>query len=261
MNPATTPPTDVVPANAKPVPLSASLAHFVQGDVVIDGHLTRVIGTPSPADIAEARKRLPEAEHLCRDSDPRVIAAWCRKLSGLGNAPKDNEGVQKALGAIIAACSILPACVWTAETSAEALRTFEFFPTPAKVYALLSAHADRYKRTRDGLKRVAEHGGSSPDPEPIDRSQEALDAVAAMRAAFVSERSWNQKQAENIIKASGHKSVPVSKGMLLKIWEKELADGKAGAGGAADRVARLRKELGVTTPRHDDDSGWRDAAE
>lgn len=183
-----------LPALSKPVAMSGSLAYHVAGDVVIGGHYAPATGRASAADVAEAQRRLQEAEHLCRPPTDRLIASWCARLRTLPKAPPTDEAIAATLIGIITACSDLPAAVFTAETVKIALQRFKWWPGPAEVYELLSEHAKPFKRSLEGLKRVIAKGAPEEKTAREERTPEAQEHVAALVQAFVQERSSAEDQ-------------------------------------------------------------------
>jgi hypothetical protein len=230
-----------LPALAHVVPMSGSLAYHVAGATVIDGLLIQPVGNPSGADIAEAQRKLGEAEFACRAPEMITVRNWCAALvPHLPKAPGKAEFADVMLG-IWLACHDLPTAVWTAETVAEALRVFEWWPPPAKVRALLLPFAEKFWRARDGLKRVAEHRAepSTPTPPRGDPTVEEVALVTAALTAFLAKRSWNQPDGSQADQ-DAIKPAYLSDGALLATWEKLLA---AGQPGAAVRVNMLRAKF------------------
>jgi hypothetical protein len=124
--------TETLPALASVPSLSGSLAYYVGGDTVIDGDLHPVHGSPGPGDVAEARRVLPQVQHLCRPPSIALIAAWCRKISPhLPRAPLDEQAVLLAV----------QGSLWPAATCPTRCGRGE-------------GDAARYTCLRDGLARV-----------------------------------------------------------------------------------------------------------
>jgi hypothetical protein len=244
-----------LPPSVSPVQLSASLAARVAGDAIVgtgamtpgeadldprqQRHLSPAPQTPMPdGERAEARRLFVQADRLCQPADPRLIAFWCAKLSSLPFRPAQQAWVDAAIEAICIACAELPGVVWTNETLAEALRTFERWPSPAQVYALLEPKARPFWRTRDGLRRALE----APPPPVVPREPPtpgALEAVAGMVASITAEIRQGYRASRDLPKE--RPPVPVSAGALLATYERLAAQGDTSA---AIRVAMLRKQLG-----------------
>lgn len=244
MNTALSVRTETLPALASLPPVSGSLRYYAGGDTVISGDLHPVHGSPGPGDVAEARRVLPQAEHLCRPPSYAVIAAWCRKLvPHLPKSPDSEQDLGVVVQGIAAACCDLPCAVWTAETTTEALRTLKWWPAPSEVRALLQPYGLRYTRLRDGLARIVADAdrGKGPPSRPQDPTPEAAAHVAGMVAAFVGERAF----ADPAHQDGRHppRARPLSHGDLLAVYDKIAAGGGAGAGAAANRAARIRAEM------------------
>lgn len=246
-----------LPALARPVPLSLSLADHARGEMHFGGgaftpeqrdihphlvpHRSPPVGSPTQADIAEAVRKLVEAEYVCQPASARVIGAWCLRIVDLPFHPTDERVSKASIAAIGLACADLPAAVWTVETAALALRTFKRWPGPAEVYALLSEQAQPFLRIRAGLRRVVEAGVSRPAPPRSGPSEEVASQVAAVVRAFVAERTFNDP--ERVTDPAVAACKRLSSGALLGVWEKAARDGLPGA---AARVAMLRSQVNQT---------------
>jgi hypothetical protein len=236
--------TETLPALASVPSLSGSLAYYVGGDTVIDGDLHPVQGSPGPGDVAEARRVLPQVQHLCRPPSIALIAAWCRKISPhLPRAPLDEQAVLVAVQGFAVACCDLPYAVWTGESATEALRTYKWWPTPAEVLALLRPYGARYTRLRDRLTAIiaAADRATAPPRKPQDPTPEAVEHVAAVVSAFVAERGFNDPAH-----ADGRKpprARTLAPGHLLAVYEAWAASGQPGADAAAQRAALIRSEM------------------
>jgi hypothetical protein len=236
--------TETLPALAKPVALSGSLAYHVAGDTVIDGHIVRAIGKPGAADIAEARRKLQEAEHLCRPADPRDIAVWCKRLDSLPWAPKDEDAHKAAIMGICMACARLPAAVWTAETATIALQTWKRWPAAADVYELMSTHARPFTKAAAGLRKVA---GMTADMNPEvlgDPTPDAKLHVAEVVKAFVDGRSWNDPNHPDHLRTKPPvKALHLSDGALLAEYDRIASEGGPFAQSCAVRAAHIRSRM------------------
>lgn len=250
MSTALTARIEILPAIAAPPRLSGSLAYYVGGDRLIDGDVHPVHGSPGQRDIAEARRRLPEMEHICRPPTAGLIAAWCKKLSpSLPKAPVTPEEQRGVIEGLLLACGDLPFAVWTAETAAEALRTLEWWPPPAKVRAILLPFALRLTRVRDGLRRVVAQAALSPEPgsavaEPADAAKEH---VASIVSAFISERSFNDPG--RVEERQQTKPLLLSQGALLAEYDRLASEGGPFATASAARAAMLRKQIADSEDR------------
>jgi hypothetical protein len=245
--------TETLPAFTAPPPVSGSLRYYAGGDRVIEGDLHPVHGTPGPADIAEARRVLPQVEHLCRPPTLDLIAAWTRKLvPHLPRAPATDRELKLVVQGIAIACADMPVAVWTGETIAEALRTLTWWPAPADVRSLLVPHADRYRRLQAGLTRVvgAADRAAAPPRQPSAPSPEAVAHVAAIVAGFVSERAGADRTVQR--GTTQGRARPMSDGGLLATYEAIEREGAMpGAGvdarqrgeAASIRVAMLRAKM------------------
>jgi hypothetical protein len=234
-----------LPAFCVPPKLSGSLAYFVGGDQIIDGHLSRPHGKPGPADVIEARKRLSEAEHICRATSHTLIFAWCRKLvPGLPKGPPEPEDLLKLIPSIAAACSDIVWGAWTAETAAEALRTFEWWPPPAKIHALLLPYSQRLTRVRDGLVRVVSQASDMPpEPRQDQRTEEAKAHVAEIVEAFRRERSFNQPQYQPAETRDPITALTLSDEALLAQYQQVAKGDSKFASAARTRAAALAAKI------------------
>ena len=109
----------------------------------------------------------------------------------LPGAPNGQGAGKAAAVALVTACGDMPAAVWTTATVAEGLRTFEWFPPPAKVHALLLPLAETIRRTRDGLRRIICQAAETASTPKQDKGPHAQEFVAGIDKAFAAERSWN----------------------------------------------------------------------
>lgn len=246
---------ETLPALAKPAPMTASLAYHVRGDAVLPGsggnpddgvaqapHLSTTRGRPSAADIAEAQRKLPEAEQACQPPSQRRIGIWLARMETLPYAPKGEAATQKAYTAICLACSELPQAVFTTDTAIIALQRFKQHPSPADVYELLTALARPYRDTLAGLRRVAALALALPRPaqprEVVTPESEAH--VAAVVDAFVAERSFNQPVFPETSARKPGRDGALSDMALVLVYE---AAAKQGVPGAQARVDMLRAKL------------------
>ena len=226
---------EALPALTRPVTLSASLAYHA-GPRHIGDHYSPPIEGPSAADIDEARRTLVEAEHLCRPPSARVIALWMTRFKALPWGPNEEADVRAAMSDIASACGALPIAAFTAETANVALQRWRRWPTAADVHDVLSAHAAPFLRQRDQLRRIAALKPAPPAPAREGPDNAAMQHVASIVQAFVSER----RQAVTSAAPAKPKPRPLSPAELVATWEKALADKVPGA---AIRLAMARKAL------------------
>jgi hypothetical protein len=246
MSTALTARIESLPALASLPRLSSSLAYYVAGDTLYGDHLHPVHDSPGPGDIAEARRLLPQAAHLCRPPTFGLIVAWCKKLvPHLPRAPVSEAELMRAVEGIVLACGDLPYAVWTAETAGEALRTLEWWPPPAKLLAILAPHGERYRRLRDRLARIIEQAdrASEPAAQPVQPTPEAQAYVAALVKAFVAERSFSRPGEGAAV--APVKPMHLSDGALLALYERLASEGGAFARGAATMAALLRRRISL----------------
>lgn len=180
-------------------------------------------------------------DRLCRAADRVTITSWLGKLaSGPANAPTAAEMPLRA-AAIMTACADLPMGVWNDETLRQALREFDWWPPPAKVFKLLEPHAKRLNSTRDVLRRIVRAREKPPLPPPREEpTPQARAEVQALVATFAAERSYNQP--EQAADRPRPKAQPLSDQQLLALYEESS---RKGLPGAAIRLQALRKKLAV----------------
>lgn len=246
-----------LPALAKPVPLSGSLAYHVgiqrpfgaadassltpeqlDADPRLVPHYSPPQGRPSRADVAEAVRKLVEAEHVCRPGEPVLMAVWCGRMKILPWGPTDERASQASITAICLACGDLPAAVWTAESATLALRRWKRWPAPAEVYALLSEVAKPFLRMRDGLRRVAATEPAGPAAAPkAPPTESELAYVGGIVSALTLDLA-HQVTARELATPRNlqHVAKPLSDGQLLAAYE------AAGPAGYA-RAELLRRKL------------------
>lgn len=174
------------------------------------------------------------------------VTDWVNKLAaGVNQAPSEDD-MPLRITAIRMACADLPVGVWNKETLAEALRTFEWWPSAAKVYGLLKPHADRLASTLAALRRIVDAQPALPAPAPREApTPEAVEHVSAVVQAFTEERTWNRPETAEMPPARPQARV-LTQAELLVTYE---AAGKAGSPAASLRAAQIRKRLARKAPR------------
>jgi hypothetical protein len=223
-------PTVSLASHAQPVPMTGSLAYHVEG-AAMHAHYSPTHDKPSRQDIIEAKGALPRVEHLCRPPDVRVIGQWLEKFVTLPKAPTSAPEGQKVAAAMALANGDLPVCVWTAETAADGLRRWKWYPTPAEVRELLEPIARRFWTQRDGLRRVVDWAAPNPgQSEP--KTPEAVEHVRNLVSTFAAERSFHVGGADLPREV---KARPLSTLALCAQYRKLAADG--------DKAAALRLRM------------------
>jgi hypothetical protein len=222
--------------------LSESLAYFVAGDTLFGGMLSPTHGTPGPADIAEAKRILPELEHLCRPPTSTLVTEWCKRLvPHLPKAPAGPDELRRVVDGILLACHDIPFAAWTVESAAAALKVLEWWPTPAKISAILEPFGKALKRQRDGVERVAEAGASKAPTKRYDPTPEALEHVGRLVKEFTSERSFNDPNG--IDAGQPPKALHLSDGQLLAEYDRIASEGGPLAEISATRARTIRAKL------------------
>jgi len=135
---------------ALPPSVRGALDHI--DGMIADGAPVTVRG---PEDRTNALELIPAYELLCAPSNRAVIEAWLRPLVFSVRNPPEAEHFDGRLRSVIIGCAELPLGVWSEETMNLALRTFQYMPAGADVYALLSPVAERLQRTLRNLQRMA----------------------------------------------------------------------------------------------------------
>lgn len=86
-----------------------------------------------------------------------LVRQWLEDLAVGVPVPKSQQdiGMAPRAATVFAACGEFPSACWTQKTLVMALRAFEWFPSPAKVYELLKPVADEIAATLAGLEAIA----------------------------------------------------------------------------------------------------------
>jgi hypothetical protein len=162
--------------------------------------------------------RMPAATHagmqaLCEAWDPAfdpapitLVTRWLRELAaaGLANGPTSREDLTARAGAVAFVCNTLPAWAFNANTLRQALATLKFFPTPANVLELLTAHCRPTVSRLKALRAIVKAGPRVvAEPEaPTEDERQAVRRLLAevrggLRAAEVARQSISTRPQMN----------------------------------------------------------------
>lgn len=172
------------------------------------------------------------------------LKAWLLPIVAIANSPMSQSDFAAKLSVVGAAVDGYPAACFTAQTRAEGLRRWKWFPTPQEVCELLdpvrAAILDPYNALRAMMDAKTEPRGWQPTSGAREAADPKHDAERAANAAFLKKFEDDGAPVCEPIKA---KPLHLSDGALLIEYEK-LA--KQGNEAAAIRVRMLRKKLGET---------------
>lgn len=123
---------------------------------------------PAAAPVAAAmRQALRPVTHA-------IVLAWLTDLASGIPVGRDGAPLAARAGAVFIACQALPSAVFSRETLAKALQTYEWFPSAAAVYKLLKAETDAIERRISGLEAIAK-----ADPARVTVARPAAEPYAA----------------------------------------------------------------------------------
>lgn len=186
----------------------------------------------------------PILDRMAREARPVTrpeLEAWFLPLMALPNTPMDESTFIAKVNMVGAAVDGYPAACFTAQTRAEGLRRWKWFPTPQEVCELLdpvrASILDPYNALRQMMDAKPEPRGWRPSRgarEAVDKNHEA---ERAANAVFLKKFETEQTVREPV-KA---KPLYLSDGALLIEYEKLAEQGNQAA---AVRVEMLRKKLG-----------------
>jgi len=187
----------------------------------------------------------PLLDRMAREARPVTrpeLEAWFLPFMALPNTPLDEDTFMARVNLIGAAVDGYPAACFTAQTRAEGLRRWKWFPTPQEVCELLDPVRASIVEPYDALRQMMD---AKPEPrgwQPTSGAREAVDpdheANRAANAAFLKQF----EDAETVRDPVKAKPLHLSDGALLIEYEK-LA--KQGNEAAAIRVRMLRSKLGM----------------
>jgi hypothetical protein len=145
--------------------------------------------------MAEAQNAVRTYERVCQAATLQAFYIWLLPINASVRNPQEREKDFPAKAAVIAtACSDIPSVVLTPATQREAMRTFQFFPSAADVYALLRPHAAPLHATRRALATIT---SDEPQASGKPESQAERDAIVA---------AFRSRMAD----VKGHRQGPVS---------------------------------------------------
>ena len=196
----------------------------------------------SPEGKALAAPLLKAWEQQARPVTRDELKKWLLPLVAIANNPMSQGDFSARLSLVGAAVDGYPAACFTAQTRAEGLRRWKWFPTPQEVCELLDPVRASIVEPYDALRQMM---NAKPEPrgwQPAKGAREAVDpdheAKRAANAAFLKQF----EDAETVREPVKAKPLHLSDGALLIEYEK-LA--KQGNEAAAIRVRMLRAKLGM----------------
>lgn len=198
----------------------------------------------SPEGKAMAAPLLKTWEQQARPVTRDELKKWLLPLVAIANNPMSQSDFSAKLSLVGAAVDGYPAACFTAQTRAEGLRRWKWFPTPQEVCELLdpvrAAIVEPYEALRQAMDAKPEPRGWQPTRGAREAIDPNHDAERAANAAFLKKFEEVETVVREPITA---KPLHLSDGALLIEYEK-LA--KQGNEAAAIRVRMLRKKLGET---------------
>lgn len=125
----------------------------------------------APAVVSEALAILPALEKAAAPTTKAQISRWLLPLGGaVGNPPVDDRDYRRRLLLIVQVSGDLPAIVFSAKSQTEALRQFDWWPSPAKVDTLPRPLArDLPRNLREARWVLASVPTAQADPEERPR--------------------------------------------------------------------------------------------
>ncbi len=132
---------------------------------------------PEPAYTEQAHDALREYgdEHPAAPAD--TVRRWCVPVANAVRNPPAPEDFGPRVHVIAVACAELPGWVFNAQSQAEAVRKFQFWPSAADVVELLTDHARPHFEKLGELRRLAKLW--PPVYAPTERPQTAEEREAA----------------------------------------------------------------------------------
>lgn len=158
---------------------------------------------PSPDEIAEATRKLAHYEAAACHVDRMRIENWLKGLNAAVANPQGKEAFKVKLDALHLHLADYPSVLFNEESLKAAARSFEFFPSAAKLTGLLDIYHSRFKSARLALRRVADWVPPQPEPEAPLATDEDKAKVAAALAEL---RAWQEEQRDMMRR---RRSVPV----------------------------------------------------
>lgn len=195
----------------------------------------------SQAGKAAAKTVLDDWTGLVQPVTRDELKAWLLPIVAIANSPMSQSDFAAKLSVVGAAVDGYPAACFTAQTRAEGLRRWKWFPTPQEVCELLdpvrASILDPYNALRQMMDAKREPRGWQPTSGAREAVNPAYEAERTANAEWL-KKFDTEPAAREPIKA---KPLHLSDGALLIEYEK-LA--KQGNEAAAIRVRMLRKKLG-----------------
>lgn len=208
-----------------------------------------------PSTINPSREQIAEANRILAVYDSQAPVSfqtawkWLFALNGAVANPQGEDAFKIRMTAFRGILSDYPEAVFSQDALHEAMRTFEFFPSVAKLAELLDRRRAELRATTDGLRRIASHGRAAGEPDTARHDEDRRDpvqqqAVTDLLAAWRGEQ--NSRHAAEAAEAAKSrpiaKATPVNDELLLAIHE---AEARKGNRASAIRASALRRKLGL----------------
>lgn len=188
----------------------------------------------------EAKRHMAVLDRVLQAATAADWDRWLVPLAVLPNAPSRGEQFSLQVSAIAFALNDVPAAILTAERQRDALRRFQYWPTPKELGALLLPFAREVQHERVALQRIAAAGDRlSPPPASEDERERIATGLSDLVAELTAR---GHETAARDSRPSG-KASRLSEGQLLAEYEAIAHAGGAGAEAAAIRAAALRERL------------------
>jgi hypothetical protein len=137
-----------------------------------------------PAQVVDEARAGLDLMASARPAGPREIYEWLTAVVDSVRNPPTREDAQKRAAHVSAACSDLPADLFTAAALKAGMRKWEFWPSVADVRAVVLETAPDWTARKRSLAAVAASRAASPRPDGGGRQEPTTDERAAVSAAM-----------------------------------------------------------------------------
>lgn len=142
---------------------------------------------PTPALIAEAEAAVPGFFAALKPIDRDALVAWAEPINAAVRNPQGRQDFLIRVSTWAVSLADVPARCFTPEAQREALRTFQFWPSAADVYALLAPQSAMLKAAAQAVRDIANQPQQAPAsherPAPTEDERAGVAAqLAALKA-------------------------------------------------------------------------------